>query len=166
MTRSEKVQVFLRVGIVHAAAGMTRGLVALVQFKMLLLEERRARDHGQVLVAFPDASLSPIGPETVHRDAHRNAGVAFAAMRAVDEIAAAPETETHETGILATVERLTRVEKQRSRGASWQITARVRHREKNFRRFVRTRHGLAGGCLSVSIAGSASKRQRPECSGC
>src|SRR3990167_1230277 len=127
MTRSEKVQVFLRVGIVHAAAGMTRGLVALVQFKMLLLEERRARDHGQVLVAFPDASLSPIGPETVHRNAYRNAGVAFAAMRAVDEIATTPETEAHESGILAAVERLARIEKQRGGGASGQVTARVRH---------------------------------------
>ncbi len=115
------------------------------QLEVLLLEHGRVRDHRQILVAVPHAPLSAIGPEAIYRDTHRDAGVAVTAMRAVDQVAAAAETEAHESRVLAAVERLTRIEEQRGGGASGQVTARVRHREKNFRRFVMTRHGLAGG---------------------
>jgi hypothetical protein len=63
-------------------------------------------------------------------------------MRPVDEVTAAPETEPHETRVLAAVERLARIEEQRSRGAPRQVAARMRHRKKYFRRFQVTRHAV------------------------
>ena len=74
--------------------------------------ERMACDDRQFLVAFPDAALPAIGTKTLDGDAHRNAGIARAAMRPVDEVAAAPEAEPHETRVLAAVERLARIEEQ------------------------------------------------------
>src|SRR3990167_6191644 len=142
MLRGEKIYVLLGVGVVHAAARMARGLIALIQVKMFRAVERRARDDRQILVAFPDAALPAIGTKTLYGYAYRDAGIALAAMRPVDEVAAAPEAEPHETRVLAAVERLARIEKQRGRGATPPAAARMRHRKKYFRRLQVTGHNL------------------------
>ena len=109
----EKVEVFLRIGIVHAAARMPARLIARVERKMLGRKHRRVRAHLEVLVAPPDAFLATAGLETRHRDAHRYARTACAAVRPVDEVAAAPETEARKAGVGLAVEFLARIEKQR-----------------------------------------------------
>src|SRR3989344_616270 len=181
MLRGEKIDVLLGVGVVHAAARMARGLIALIQVKMFRAVERRARNDRQILVVFPDAALPAIGAKALDGDAHRNAGIALAAMRPVDEVAAAPKAEPHETRVLAAVERLARIEKQRCRGAPRQVAARMRHRKKYFRRFQVTCHAILKWtevkqylqdkprihpCESFYTVRSGSKRQRPGRSGC
>src|SRR3990167_10989837 len=121
---------------------MARGLIVLIQVKMFRAVEWRARYDRQILVVFPDAALPAIGAKALDGDAHRNAGIALAAMRPVDEVAAAPKAEPHETRVLAAVERLARIEKQRCRGAPRQGAARMRHRKKYFRRLQVTGHNL------------------------
>jgi len=88
----------------------------------------------------PDAALPAIGLEAINRDARRQTGVAFAAVRPVDEVSAAPETKLHEFGVLLAVKRLTRIEKERHRRAPRQVAAGMRHGEKYFRWFLAARH--------------------------
>ena len=136
----EKVEVFLRIGIVHAAARVALRLVARIERKVFGGKYRRARLHREAGVAPPHPPLAAARAEPRHRNAHRHARAALAAMRPVDEFAAAPETETHEMRVGLAVEFPARVEKQRRRYPPRQIAARVRQGQEQRRCLVRARH--------------------------
>ena len=119
---------------------MPRRLISLVQIEVFLIVNRRACSNGEVSIGFPGPSLSASGMEMIHRDAYRNAGVALAAVRTIDKIATAAESEPHETRILMAVEQMMRVKEQFGRGPLRQIAAWMRHRKKYLRWFQITRH--------------------------
>jgi hypothetical protein len=98
MALQQEVGVLLAVVLVHAAAGVAAGLVALVEGVVLLDElERTPRDAGGV--GRPGAALAAVGAEVGDRDAHRHAGAAAVAVGAVGEDAAAPEAVADELAV-------------------------------------------------------------------
>ena len=76
----------------HAAAGVARGEIVLEQ--VVLFEGGLGLDQvaRQVGVAGQDLALGPAGAEFGDRDAHRQAGVAALASRAIGDVLAAAET--------------------------------------------------------------------------
>src|SRR5690606_5376473 len=76
---------------VHAAAGMARGQVALVQRKPLGAAFGGQHAGVDRRVAPQAAALAAVGMEILYRDAHRHAGAAAHAVRAIDDVAGAAE---------------------------------------------------------------------------
>jgi hypothetical protein len=106
MALQQEVGVLLAAVLVHAAAGVARGLVALVEGVVLLAKGQRQLARDQVVVALGGAALGAVRPVAVDRDAHRHAGPAGVAVGAVGEDAAAAEAGAHQLAVDARVDQV------------------------------------------------------------
>jgi hypothetical protein len=65
--------------------------IALVEEKVLFLEQGFVPEHAEVLIQAPGAALAAAGAEVRDRDTHGNAGLALATLGAIDMLPATPE---------------------------------------------------------------------------
>jgi hypothetical protein len=77
------------------------------------------------LIALFAALLGAIGTENVDRNAHRDTGLAIAAVGSIDVRTAAPKAEIGELTVDPAVHVQERIDKNSRRRAVFQITARV-----------------------------------------
>src|SRR5690242_19330267 len=82
-TLQEKVRILVAAVVVHAAARMALGLVAQVKRVVLEAKLQRLRCGDEAAVLLERAALRAVGGELGGRDAHRHAGAAGIAVRAV-----------------------------------------------------------------------------------
>lgn len=78
--------------MIHSAARMSPFLVALIQREMFVIEMKRVMNRLQMPMLFPNPALCPVGFELIDHNSHGYAGVALAAIRAVNKAAAAAIT--------------------------------------------------------------------------
>src|SRR6185503_5567886 len=95
---------------------------------VLEAELERLRVRGQGLVLLPGAALRAVGVELPDRDAHRHAGAAGVAMRAVSEDAAAAEAGLDQVAVQLGVDEMARRRDLGARHAVRQVAARIRRR--------------------------------------
>jgi hypothetical protein len=110
---------------VHATIAMTCAQVALVQCEVLAAALRRQHPRLDVGIARKTSALAAIGHEIRDGDAHRDAGAATAAVRAVDEVARAAKAPGQRARIDFEQARIVRIEHQIARIALRPVTAGV-----------------------------------------
>ncbi|MNN05906.1 hypothetical protein D3C81_1186810 [compost metagenome] len=90
-TADQELVELVRAVFVHAALGVAVLQVALVKRELLVGTLGRQDAALQVSVACHAAALAAVGGEAVDRDAHRHAGAAALAVRAIHQVAGATE---------------------------------------------------------------------------
>jgi len=95
---------------------------------VLQAELERLRLRGERAVLLPGAALRAVRGELLDRDAHRHAGAAGVAVRAVREDAAAAEAGLDEIAVELGVDEMARRGDLRARHALGQVAAGIRRR--------------------------------------
>ena len=96
MTLQEEARVLVAAVLIHAATLMAHCLVALVELKVFLTVDHRARMRYQPGVALQRTALVAAGTKIFHHHPHRLALAAGFAMRPVGEHAAAAKAGAHQ----------------------------------------------------------------------
>jgi hypothetical protein len=99
--------------------------IAVVKVKCLVVVDVICAYYPQVLIALQDSSLPAPGCEFSYRDASGNAGIAMRAVRSIDMIAAAAETQYRKFTVEFLVDRLSRIDEQGSGFLVIQVAAAV-----------------------------------------
>ena len=102
----QELGVLVHAVVVHAAARVTRVLVAQIQRVMLWVVLQVEHAHAQIAVGLPSTALAAVGFECVDLHAQRLAGLAAIAVGAVGEQAAAPKTLLHQVRIHLVVDQV------------------------------------------------------------
>ena len=140
----QELRILLAAVVVHAAAGMTAGLVAEVEVVVLGVKGQRADVRREIDVSLARTTLGAIGSVLRDRYANRHAGTASVAIRAVGEDSAAAKPHFDQFAVDIGVDQVRRRGHLRTRLSVFEVTAGVGRRcielQRREREFLEIRH--------------------------
>ena len=121
----QEMAVLLAAVLIHAAAGVTRHLVAAIQAVMLRIKLQPHQRRRKISVAFLSAVLGAISGVFIGQNPHRYAGLAMVAIGSIGEGARTAKTQADQLAVGRRVDQITRCSDLGACEFPGQVAARV-----------------------------------------